>query len=122
MYRVWMALLPGFRWISWASFALGLVEVLVYGMFFGLVFAPLYNFFLDRGWKHAGSPLGNGGGRPFDSASQFARETSHEQALRFLRRQQHEPFDDTCREVMCRKGGAGKEPVRAVLLSPARDA
>ncbi len=53
MYRAWMELLPGFRWISWGSFALGLIEVLVYGVFFGLVFAPLYNFFLVKVWRHA---------------------------------------------------------------------
>lgn len=48
MYRVWMELLPGFHWISWGSFLLGLIEVIVYGVFFGLVFAPLYNFFLVK--------------------------------------------------------------------------
>ncbi len=53
MYRTWVELLPGFRWISWGSFALGLVEVLAYGIFFGLVFAPLYNFFLVKVWRHA---------------------------------------------------------------------
>lgn len=53
MYRTWMALLPGFEWISWGSVALGLAEVIVYGVFFGLVFAPLYNFFLVKVYKHA---------------------------------------------------------------------
>ena len=53
MYRAWTALLPGFHWISWGSFLLGLVELVVYGVFFGLVFAPLYNFFLVKVWKHA---------------------------------------------------------------------
>jgi len=53
MYRAWMALLPGFHWISWGSVLLGLVEVVVYGLFFGLVFAPLYNFFLVKVWRHA---------------------------------------------------------------------
>ena len=53
MYRAWMALLPGFHWISWGSFFLGLIEVVVYGVFFGLVFAPLYNFFLVKVYKHA---------------------------------------------------------------------
>jgi hypothetical protein len=48
MYRAWVALLPGFTWISWGSFFLGLIEVIVYGLFFGLVFSPLYNFFLIR--------------------------------------------------------------------------
>lgn len=53
MYRAWMALLPGFHWLSLGSFALGLAEVLVYGIFFGLLYAPLYNFFLVKVSKHA---------------------------------------------------------------------
>lgn len=53
MYRLWVSLLPGFTWISLGSFVLGLVEVIVYGVFFGLVFAPLYNFFLTRVWRYA---------------------------------------------------------------------
>lgn len=53
MYRVWMELLPGFEWISWPSFFLGLVEVIGYGLFFGLVFAPLYNLFLVKVWRYA---------------------------------------------------------------------
>lgn len=48
MYEVWLKLLPGFTWLSWPSFLLGLVESLLYGLYFGLVFVPLYNFFLDR--------------------------------------------------------------------------
>lgn len=53
MYRAWVDLLPGFRWLSWGSFALGLAETIAYGVFFGLVFAPLYNFFLVKVWRHA---------------------------------------------------------------------
>ena len=53
MYRTWAALLPGFVWISWGSFFLGLVETVVFGGFLGLVFAPLYNFFLVRVWRYA---------------------------------------------------------------------
>jgi uncharacterized protein DUF5676 len=45
MYEVWLKLLPGFTWISWPSFLLGLVESFLYGIYFGLVFVPLYNFF-----------------------------------------------------------------------------
>ncbi len=56
MYRAWVDLLPGFHWISWGSFLLGLVETVGYGIFFGLVFAPLYNFFLVKGWKHEDQP------------------------------------------------------------------
>lgn len=53
MYRAWTALLPGFIWISPASFCLGLAEAIAYGLFFGLVFAPLYNFFLVKVWRYA---------------------------------------------------------------------
>jgi hypothetical protein len=53
MYEAWVALLPGFTWISWGSFTLGLVESFGYGIYFGLVFAPLYNLFLVRVWKYA---------------------------------------------------------------------
>jgi len=53
MYRAWMALLPGYVWISWGSFFLGLIECFLYGIYFGLVFAPLYNFFLVKVWKEA---------------------------------------------------------------------
>jgi hypothetical protein len=53
MYEVWLKALPGFTWISWPSFFLGLVEVFAYGVYFGLVFAPLYNFFASRSERHA---------------------------------------------------------------------
>lgn len=53
MYQAWMKLLPGFVWISWGSFFLGLIEAFFYGIYFGLVFAPLYNFFLVKVWKEA---------------------------------------------------------------------
>ena len=53
MYRAWMVLLPGFQWISAGNFVLGLIEVVIYGVFAGLVFAPFYNFFLVKVWKHS---------------------------------------------------------------------
>ena len=53
MYRSWMDLLPGFRWISWGSFLIGLVGTIAYGVFIGVVFAPIHNFFLVKVWKHA---------------------------------------------------------------------
>ncbi|MBI2081257.1 MAG: hypothetical protein HYY54_07655 [candidate division NC10 bacterium] len=40
--------LPGFRWLSVGSFALGLVESFLYGAYAGLVFVPIYNFVLRR--------------------------------------------------------------------------
>jgi len=63
MYRAWIALLPGFQWISWGSFLLGLLEAVGYGIFIGLVFAPLYNFFLVKVWNHEELP-GSASGRP----------------------------------------------------------
>ena len=48
MYQVWLKLLPGFKWISWQSFFLGLVESFLYGIYIGMVYAPLYNFFHHR--------------------------------------------------------------------------
>ncbi len=45
MYETWLKLLPGFTWLTWPSFFLGLIESFLYGIYFGLVFTPLYNFF-----------------------------------------------------------------------------
>lgn len=36
MHGAWEALLPGFTWWSWSSFALGLVETFAYGFWLGL--------------------------------------------------------------------------------------
>jgi len=46
MYGAWVALLPGFEWLSWKSFLLGLLESYGYGWFFALIWVPLYNVFL----------------------------------------------------------------------------
>lgn len=45
MYESWLRLLPGFTWLSWPSFLLGLTESFAYGWYVALVFGPLYNFF-----------------------------------------------------------------------------
>jgi len=44
MLRVWELALPGFRGISPGSYALGLVESFLYGVYAGVVFVPLYNW------------------------------------------------------------------------------
>lgn len=44
MYATWQQLLPGFEWLSWKSFLLGLVEAYGYGWFFALIWVPVYNF------------------------------------------------------------------------------
>ena len=48
MYESWRALLPGFEWISWKNFVLGLIEAWAYGWYFALVWVPLYNFCAGR--------------------------------------------------------------------------
>jgi uncharacterized protein DUF5676 len=45
MYQSWMKLLPGFTWLTWGSFVIGLIESFAYGFYIALVFCPLYNFF-----------------------------------------------------------------------------
>jgi hypothetical protein len=41
--------LPGFKWLSWTAFAIGLVESFLYGVYAGLVYVPVYNV-LQRRW------------------------------------------------------------------------
>jgi len=48
MNSAWSVLLPGFVWISWTSFAIGLVETFIYGWYVALFFGPIYNFFANR--------------------------------------------------------------------------
>ena len=48
MNPVWTPLLPGFVWISWPSYFLGLIETFAYGWYVALVFGPLYNFFARK--------------------------------------------------------------------------
>lgn len=48
MYSVWLKLLPGFEWLSWKSFFLGLLESYAYGWFIALIWVPLYNFFASK--------------------------------------------------------------------------
>ncbi len=48
MYQSWQRLLPGFQWISWRTFLLGLVESYAYGWYIALIWEPLYNVFAAR--------------------------------------------------------------------------
>ena len=48
MTRIWEALLPGFKGLSWGSYFLGLVEVILYALYTALVFVPTFNFFRVR--------------------------------------------------------------------------
>jgi hypothetical protein len=48
MYQAWLRLFPGFTWLTWSSFLLGLVESFAYGWYVALIFCPLFNFFAAR--------------------------------------------------------------------------
>jgi hypothetical protein len=48
MYETWLRLLPGFTWLSWPSFFLGLAESFAYGWYVALIFVPFFNFFAAR--------------------------------------------------------------------------
>jgi hypothetical protein len=48
MFRAWQDLLPGFEWLSWKSFLLGLVEAYAYGWYGTLLWVPIYNFTATR--------------------------------------------------------------------------
>lgn len=41
--------LPGFKWLTWPGFLIGLVESFLYGAYAGMVYVPIYNFF-NRRW------------------------------------------------------------------------
>ncbi|MCW5641477.1 MAG: hypothetical protein KIT63_05220 [Rhodoferax sp.] len=40
--------LPGFKWLTWSGFLIGLVESFLYGVYAGMVYVPVYNFFKRR--------------------------------------------------------------------------
>lgn len=48
MHSGWARLLPGFHWINWGSFFLGLLESYAYGWYIALIWAPLYNVIAGR--------------------------------------------------------------------------
>jgi hypothetical protein len=48
MHQNWQRLLPGFSWLTWQSFVLGLVESFAYGWYVALIFCPLFNLFAAR--------------------------------------------------------------------------
>ncbi|HEX6121211.1 MAG TPA: DUF5676 family membrane protein [Dongiaceae bacterium] len=48
LHQPWLQFLPGFTWLTWQSFLLGLIEAFAYGWYVALVFVPLFNFFASR--------------------------------------------------------------------------
>ena len=51
--RLLEMMLPGFQWLTFGSFVLGLVETFVFGAYFGFVFSIIYNFFSGRAERRA---------------------------------------------------------------------
>lgn len=45
MHALLEQLLPAFHWISPGSFLLGLIESALYGVYAGLLYVPVHNFF-----------------------------------------------------------------------------
>lgn len=43
MHQFLQFVLPGFTWISFGSAILGLIESFLFGVYFGLIYAPIYN-------------------------------------------------------------------------------
>jgi hypothetical protein len=48
LHQPWLQFFPGFTWLTWRSFFLGLIESFAYGWYVALVFGPLYNLFAAR--------------------------------------------------------------------------
>jgi 2TM family of unknown function (DUF5676) len=44
LHAPWLQFFPGFAW-TLPGMAIGLIESIVYGLFAGAVFAPIYNYF-----------------------------------------------------------------------------
>jgi len=49
LHQPWLQFLPGFTWLTWPSFFLGLIESFAYGWYVALIFGPLFNFVAARG-------------------------------------------------------------------------
>ncbi len=49
MHALLEQILPGFEWLTWWAFLLGLVESLLFGIYTGVVFVPIYNA-VNRRW------------------------------------------------------------------------
>ncbi len=48
MNPIWAPLFPGFTWLSWTSFFIGLVESFAYGWYVAVILVPLYKFFAKQ--------------------------------------------------------------------------
>lgn len=49
MHRPWLQFFPGFEWLTFQGFVIGLFEAFIYGWYVAVVLGPLYNFFAGSG-------------------------------------------------------------------------
>ncbi|HLC02949.1 MAG TPA: hypothetical protein VJK02_07930 [Anaerolineales bacterium] len=61
MQRLYEFLLPGYMFISWGSYLLGLVEIFIGGFLTAVLFVPIYNFFAGREAVRAGATMSMAG-------------------------------------------------------------
>lgn len=55
--RLLEMMLPGFQWLTFKSFLLGLVETFVFGAYFGLVFSVIHNLYSGRAERREAVPV-----------------------------------------------------------------
>ncbi len=48
MQKIYEDLMPGFKFLSWGTFFLGLLEAFVGGIWVAVLFVPIYNYFSRR--------------------------------------------------------------------------
>lgn len=48
MHQFLQNVLPGFKWLGFGSFFLGLIESFLWGLYAGVVYVPVYNFIYKR--------------------------------------------------------------------------
>jgi hypothetical protein len=48
MHKPWLQFLPGFEWLTWRGFLIGLAWTQVYSWYTAALFGSLFNFFISR--------------------------------------------------------------------------
>lgn len=48
MHKPWLQFLPGFEWLTWRGFLIGLVWTQVYAWYTAVLFGSLFNAFVSR--------------------------------------------------------------------------
>lgn len=48
MHKPWLQFLPGFEWLTWKGFVIGLVWTQIYGWYVAALFGSLHNLFAKQ--------------------------------------------------------------------------